>query len=46
LEKTRAFDERMPRIVSFALLARVDPKKVRKAAPSADRLLNHLDEVL
>ncbi|NOY93018.1 MAG: DUF4276 family protein [Deltaproteobacteria bacterium] len=31
---------------SFALLARVDPNKVRAAAPSADRLLNHLDEVL
>jgi hypothetical protein len=31
---------------SFKILAIVDPAKVRDAAPSADRLLKHLDMVL
>lgn len=31
---------------SFAILARIDPNKVRKAAPYVERLLTYLDQVL
>jgi hypothetical protein len=31
---------------SFAILARIDPNKVRKAAPHVERLLTYLDQVL
>jgi hypothetical protein len=31
---------------SFAILARIDPEKVRRAAPSVERLLTYLDQVL
>jgi hypothetical protein len=31
---------------SFAILARIDPNKLRKAAPYVERLLTHLDQVM
>jgi hypothetical protein len=31
---------------SFAILAMIDPNKLRRAAPYVDRLLTHLDQIM